>query len=76
MNERNLGSESEFLTLEQTLDRFPPQTQTFEHKTKDGTDIISAEVSRDEAGQIVYIVPESVKYVQGGPLPEPTQNNP
>jgi len=54
---------SRFLTLEQIKSRFPPKSELFSLQGNKGNKSISAEVSRDSSGKILYVVPGSTKEV-------------
>ena len=51
---------SRLLTLEQIKSQFPPKSELF---SLQGNKSISAEVSRDSSGKILYVVPGSIKEV-------------
>ena len=61
---------SSLLTLDQIKAQYPPKEETFEYKVREGKDIVSAQISRDEAGVILYVVPGSTTYIQRASKPE------
>lgn len=73
--EENPPTETRLLTLQEILVQYPPQETPFTRKVKNGgEDVLSSQVSKNENGQIVYVVPGSTHFTQGGSEPEAPEN--
>lgn len=69
MSCENNSSNVQLNTLEETLTLYPPIEKTFEVDVEGGVDLISALVSNDAAGQILYVVPRSSIYIHRTSMP-------
>jgi len=52
------------MKLEEIVSKYPPESEIYTYPTFRGQDLVKAIVRRDENGNIVFVEPHSIEYVQ------------